>query len=257
VSTGQDPFAVIAEFYDLDLEGYGDDLELYRELAASEGGPVLELGCGTGRVAAALAAKGVEVVAVDLSPSMLRRARARLEQDGLSARVELIEGDMRDLRLDRRFPLVLVPLGGIQHMETTDDVVGVLEVVARHLDAGGRALLDLEAPLPDDFTPGPQPLVEHWTRELDGSRVTKTVAVEARPALGLREVTWHFDLQATEGGLRRYTERFTLKVITLGELEMAARLAGLEVSGTFGDYDWSPYDDGAERLVVTLEAPAR
>lgn len=121
-------------------------------------------------------------------------------------------------------------------------------------------------PNADDFTPGAQPLVEHWTREWTptGSTragagapaaglVTKTVAVDARPSEGVRDVTWHFDVQPAEGPLHRVTQRFTLRTFTAAELDLAARLAGLAVTGEFGGYDLEPYDDGAERLVVTLE----
>ncbi len=249
--TPHDPFAAVAEFYDLDLEGYEDDLALYRDIAELRDGAILELGCGTGRVLAALAADGVECVGVDVSPAMLARARERLE--GVPS-VELVEADLRSLDLGRRFSAVFVPLGGLQHMETLNDLVAALEAVDRHLTDEGMCVIDVEAPNADDFTPGPQPLIEHWTREWRGGQVTKLVSVLAHPAYGVREVTWHFDVQPAEGALRRVTEQFTLRTITPAELELAARAANLEVTGFFGDYDLAtPFDDGAERLIATLE----
>lgn len=237
----------IAHFYDLDLEGYEDDVELYLALAEEYGGPVLELGCGTGRVAAAIAAAGAEVVGVDLSGRMLEVARARRGE-----RVEWLEGDMRALDLGRRFALVLVPLGGLQHLETVGDVVAALDTVARHLDTDGVAVVDVEAPGAEDFEAGPHPLVEHWTRAWRGGQVTKLVSVFALPALGLRDVTWHFDVQGAEGSLRRETAQFSMRTFTAAELELAGRLAGLEVQAVHGDYDGAPYDDGASRLIVTF-----
>ena len=251
MSAQPDPFAAVAEFYDLDLEGYEDDLALYRDIAELRDGAVLELGCGTGRVLAALAADGVECVGVDVSPAMLARARERLE--GVPG-VELVEADLRSLDLGRRFAAVFVPLGGMQHMETVSDLVAALEAAERHLTNEGMCVVDIEAPNADDFTPGPQPLIEHWTREWQGGQVTKLVSVVAHPAYGLREVTWHFDVQPAEGALRRVTGQFTLRTITPAELELAARAANLEVTGLFGDYDLAtPFDDGAERLIATLE----
>lgn len=247
--TYPDPFTTIARFYDLDLEGYDEDVELYRGLAAERGGAVLELACGTGRVALALAGDGREVTGVDSSAGMLHCARAK---DALG-RVEWIEDDMRHLDLGRRFALVLVPLGGLQHLETVDDVVAALEVLGRHLAPDGAAVIDVEAPHPEDLEAGPQPLIEHWTRAWQGGQVTKLVSVVGTPSLGLREVTWHFDEQPSEGPLRRHTAQFTLRTYTPAELELAARLAGLEVAALHGDYDGVPYDDGAPRLLVTLE----
>jgi ubiquinone/menaquinone biosynthesis C-methylase UbiE len=249
-----DPFAAVAPFYDLDLEGYDDDLFLYRQLASEAGGAVLELGCGTGRVARALADEGIEVVGVDLSSAMLSIARARLA----GSNAAFHKSDFRTLDLGRRFPLVLIVLGGLQHMPTIDDVVVALESASRHVTGDGLVVVDVEAPNADDFSPGPQPLVEHWTRVLDEggtpSMVTKLVSVVAHPSEGMREVTWHFDVQSAEGELRRTTAQFDLRTLTLGELELSGRLAGLAISGAWGDYDFNAADDGAERLVVAFAA---
>lgn len=251
-----DPFAAVAPFYDLDMSGYEDDVTLYRQLAGTADGAVLELGCGTGRVALALADDGVEVVGVDISEAMLAIARARA---GASA-PEWIHGDLLDLDLGRQFPVVLVPLGGLQHMEELDDLTDAFETIARHLAPDGIAVVDVEAPLPDDFTPGPQPLIEHWTREWQvhpdaaPATVSKLVSVEAFPAESTRAVTWHFDVQGAETPLRRVTAQFDLRTITLGELTLAGRLAGLEVSAAWGDYEMTPFDDGAQRLVVAFVA---
>ncbi len=251
-----DAFAVIAPFYDLDFQDREDDVLMYRELARRRGAAaaatVLELGCGTGRVAAPLAQSGLEVVGVDVSPAMLEIARERAGALPLT----LVQGDMRTLELGRRFDLVLVPLGGLQHMRTATDVAAALQTVARHLADDGLAVVDVEAPHPDDFAPGAQPLVEHWTRPWRAGSVTKLVAVESRPSLGLRRVTWHYDAQPAEGPLRRLTARFDLRTITAGELELAARLAGLDVAASYGDYDLSPVRDGDERLIAFLERAA-
>ncbi len=255
-SEAADPLSAVATFYDLDLEGYDRDVAMYRELANSrvaEGfADVLELGCGTGRVAVALAEAGLDVVGVDISPAMLEVARQRVG----SLPLELIEGDMREIDLARRFDAVLIPLGGLQHMETASDVAAALGAVARHLASRGLAVVDVEAPHPDDLTAGPQPLVEHWTRPWRGGTVTKLVAVEGEPSRGLRRVTWHYDVQPADGPLRRVTARFTLRAITAGELELAARLAGLAVTAWYGDYDLSPVSDGDERLIAVLEPAA-
>ena len=248
-----DPFARIARFYDLDAGGFDDDLALY--LDAAEGRDVLELGCGTGRVAVPLARAGLRVTGVDLSPAMLSVARSRAE--GLPLR--LVEGDMRTLDLGERFGAVFVPLGGLQHMATAAEVAAALATVARHLDAGGQAVVDVEAPHPDDWLPGPRPLLQHWTRELPpapgapGGVVTKLVAVEGRPVEALREVTYHFDVQPPEGPLQRVTQTFALRVITASELELAARLAGLRVAAWHGDYDGAPPREGDDRLIAILE----
>ena len=261
-----DPFASIARFYDLDLDGFDEDVALYLDLAARPGASghdanVLELGCGTGRVTAALAEAGLRTVGVDLSPAMLDIARGRVQ--GLPVR--LVEGDMRDLALGERFNTVLIPLGGLQHLVTVDEIAAAFATVAAHLAPGGRAAVDVESPHPDDWLPGPRPLLQHWTRPLgadgpgevsgmpSGVIVTKLVAVEGRPAEALRLVTYHCDVQPPEGPLQRVTQQFPLRVITAGELELAARLARLRVTAWYGDYDGAPVREGDERLIAVFE----
>lgn len=246
-----DPIEVIAPFYDLDLEGYEEDIDLYLALSEEHPGPVLELGCGTGRVATALARAGAAVVGVDLSPAMLALARTR---EG-AERVTWRAADMRSLALGQTFALVLVPLGGLQHLETVDDVIETFASLASHLATDGVAVVDVESPRPEDFEAGPQPLLEHWTRPWQDGHVTKWVSSVGGPALGLREVTWHFDQQTADGVLRRRTAQFTMRTYTLAELVLAGRSAGLEAVAVHGDYDGSPYDDGAQRLIVTFAHP--
>ena len=96
-------FDDLARFYDLDHSVITDDMEMYRSFALQIGGPVLELGCGTGRIALPLARDGYDVAAVDFSPAMLDALREKLtdEPPDVAARVQVIQADMRRLELDR------------------------------------------------------------------------------------------------------------------------------------------------------------
>jgi SAM-dependent methyltransferase len=246
----QDHFAAIAEFYDLDFEDFHDDAAFYERLIEIHGARVLELGVGTGRIAEPLARAGAKVTGVDLSEGMLAIARGRTT--GLDVR--FVEGDIRSVKLRGRFDLVIAPLGTLQHMETPDDLVAALETMARHLADGGVAVLDVESPVPDDFDPSPQPLIQHWTKPWRGGRVTKLVSVDAIPSEGTKAVTWHYDVADEAGVLRRITSEFPLRTFTAPEIDLAARLAGLRVAARFADYEFTPYHDGAERLVVILQA---
>lgn len=244
-----DPFARIAAFYDLDFEDYHDDASFYVRLADIHGARVLELGCGTGRIAVPLAEAGARVTGIDISEAMLAVARERAGD----LKVTWQTGDLRRLRLRGRFDVVCAPLGTLQHMETIEDFVAALESMARHLAPGGVAVVDVESPVPDDFDPLPQPLIEHWTKPWEGGTVSKVVAVAAIPMLGTKEVTWHFDVADRQGRLTRQTTQFNLRTYTPGEIDLAARLAGLRVVARFADYAFTPYHDGAERLVVLLQ----
>jgi len=135
----------LAELYDLQYRDYRDDLPFYTRLADDYGGPVLELGAGTARVAAALARAGHEVVALEPSPEMARRGQERLAAEELTS-VFYHRGDMRTARLGRRFPLVIAPFNTLMHAYTLPDQDATLETVRAHLEPGGRFAFDLYTP---------------------------------------------------------------------------------------------------------------
>jgi ubiquinone/menaquinone biosynthesis C-methylase UbiE len=244
-----DPFDRIAPFYDLDFEDFHDDASFYLRLSDIHGPRVLELGCGTGRISVPLAQAGAKVTGVDVSASMLAVARERAGD----LPVRWTVGDLRTLRLRGRFDVVCAPLGTLQHMESIDDFVLALESMARHLAPGGVAVVDVESPAAEDFDPTPQPLIEHWTKPWRDGTVSKVVSVAAIPMMGTKEVTWHFDVADRQGRLTRLTTQFYLRTYTPGEIDLAARIAGLRVVARFGDYEFAPHYDGAERLVVLLQ----
>lgn len=103
------------------------------------GGRVLELGAGTGRVTELLAGEAREVVAVDISPEMLRRARERL---GDRRHVHLVEGDMTRIRFQRVFDAVVIANDPFVHLLDDDERDAGIATAAAHLDVGGRLVLD-------------------------------------------------------------------------------------------------------------------
>ena len=142
---------VVARYYDLEHDALVADAALYCELARQSGDPVLELGCGTGRVLGALVRAGQRVVGVDRSWPMLARARARLEAvEGAAGRWRLVAADLCALALDERFPLVLAPLDLLGYFLTRDAQLAVLGAARAHLRPHGRLVIDV-AFLPGAF----------------------------------------------------------------------------------------------------------
>src|SRR3954471_17371283 len=112
-------YDAIARIYDPWSRSVVEDVPFYVDEAVRSGGPVLELGVGTGRVAVPIAAAGVEVVGVDLSAGMLEVAREQAELAGVT--IDLRQGDLRDPPVDEQFPLVICPFRSLLHMETDHD----------------------------------------------------------------------------------------------------------------------------------------
>lgn len=146
-------------WHELECGRYAEDLPLWRELAAETGGPLLDLGAGSGRVSLDLARAGHDVVALDVDPVLLAALDAHAQAAGLA--VESVRGDARDFALGRRFPLVLAPMQTIQLLGGAEGRAGLLRSAAAHLSPGGLlacALADAlegfdaehtEPPLPD------------------------------------------------------------------------------------------------------------
>ena len=135
-------FSPLVVWHDVECGGYSADLPLWRELAAAEAGPVLDVGAGTGRVALALARAGHSVLALDREPELLETLAARARAGGLS--VETTVADAAGFELGRRFGLVIVPMQTIQLLPERG---GFLRAAHRHLDAGGLLAIAITAAL--------------------------------------------------------------------------------------------------------------
>jgi SAM-dependent methyltransferase len=144
-------------YYDRTYRGRTDDVAYYVRLGRLSGGPVLEYGVGTGRVALPLARAGVEVTGVDLSEPMLSALgdKLRHEPPEVRRRVRLRHGDMRRVRLRRRYPLVIAPFNAVLHLYERTDVEQFLARVRSHLAPRGRLVFDFSLPSPDDLAADP------------------------------------------------------------------------------------------------------
>lgn len=134
-----------------------DDVAFYVALARRSGGPVLEYGVGNGRIALPLAREGADVHGVDWSRPMLDDVRARLKREPAEVRrrVRLVRGDMRRVRLARRFPLVVCTFNTALHLYTRPDVERFLARVRAHLAPRGRFVVDLSMPPLEDLARDP------------------------------------------------------------------------------------------------------
>ncbi|MCP4709499.1 MAG: class I SAM-dependent methyltransferase [Planctomycetes bacterium] len=141
-----DKYDFVQEFYDHVVSYKGrKDIDFFMEIARGSGGPVLEIGCGTGRVLTPIARAGIEIVGLDLAASMIAVCQKKLAQEPetVQSNVTLVQGDMRNFDLQRTFNLVTLPFRPFEELTTVEDQLDCLKSVNRHLDMGGRLILDL------------------------------------------------------------------------------------------------------------------
>jgi len=178
-----------------------DDVAYYVALAAKHGGPVLEYGCGSGRIALPIARSGVEVFGIDLSAPMLAELESKrgAEPEAVRKRVHARQGDMRDVALKKRFPLVICAFNTLLHLYVRDDVERFLSRVRGHLAPGGTFVFDANVPTPFDLCRDPgkafkMPAFKHPTLgrrvryaerfDYDPIRQVLFVAMEFTPTVG-------------------------------------------------------------------------
>lgn len=247
-----------ARFFDDDYREYAVDIPAVLELAEQCGGPVLELGCGTGRILTPLAQAGHTVTGVDLSPAQLARARAKLAAAQATSRVTLVEGDMRGLDLPRRdFALAVCMTNTFLHLITPGDQLACLERVHAHLRPGGRLLLDVINPdVPRLLAVnGLQELVTQWEDAATGAQVFKWSVQLADLAAQILEVLFIYEEVLPDSQVRRTPCPFTLRFLWRNELELMLRLAGFVVEAVWGDFDGGPYHNNSEYLIVLAHKP--
>ena len=252
-----DRYPNLPELFDLDFGDFAEDLPLYEQLAERCGGPILELGVGTGRVALSLAQAGHEVWGIDTSAAMLKRARSKAEPD-LANRLHLKEADMRTFALDQKFALVFAGFGGFDHLLSPDDQARCLHRVRDHLVPGGIFVCDLRPLLHNSWELGESvPIFHDWTRELPDTGVTvmMTHSVRADAARQYQRQTNIYDCLSADGEIRRIIDEVDLRFTTRYEMEGLLRDAGLELEQVYGDYDLAPYDNTSEYMITIARRP--
>jgi ubiquinone/menaquinone biosynthesis C-methylase UbiE len=228
------------------------DIEFWQRMAATFGRrvkPILELGCGTGRVAIPVAKSGATVIGIDRSESMLARGRKRVRRSRIASRVKLIRGDIRHLPFpDRSFPLVMAPYGILQSLLDERVLSATLKEVTRVLTKRGTFGLELVADLP---------AWEEYSRHTSlrgkrGPNGKPIVLIESVTQDRKKHIT-RFEQEFVEGrGKTASRKKFTLAFRTLSVPQMVQRLekAGLEVSALLGDYQGGPWDLRADVWII-------
>ena len=248
--------SLLAEIYDLEHDEVDEDLAFYREIARRHPGPVLDLGCGSGRLFVPLLAGGAtRLVGIDGSASLLDRADVRIAADPvLSAaradgRIELAVGDVRGVRRSDRFALAILA-GVVAHLDGPEDALRALVSARRLLAPGGVLVVDVLGP--GGLPVHDLPLSLDWERPLGDRRVVRRSRLERRETPeGLRVAYATLtDLTAADGTITRLSARFRLWYPSPTVLVALAAEAELAVESVFGSHDLEELDADSERCIM-------
>lgn len=229
------------------------DVAFYVDEARRAGGPVLELGCGTGRILIPTARAGVTITGLDSSREMLDKCRRNLaaEPAAVRQRVTLHAGDVRDFDLGRTYKLITAPFRVVQQLITIADQLRFLAAVRRHLAPGGRLVFDV-------FHPYFSALVG-----ADGQEHEDTAPLHLadgrvfRRTYRIARVRWVDQTSEVEliyyVGDQRYVQAIEMRWFLGAELEHLIARAGLKLVTIYGDFERGPLVDGAPEQIVVAE----
>ena len=214
-------------------------VEVLAQLAGN--GRALELAIGTGRVALPLAARGVSVSGIELSPDMLARLRAKPGGDG----VEVVEGDMTTARVAGEFSLVYLVYNTITNLTSQDEQVACFENAARHLAPGGCFLIEVYLPILRLLPPGERFRV--FTDE-PGYHAYDEYADPAS------QLQWSHHVRLREDGTYRRVS-MPFRYVWPAELDLMARIAGLRLTERWEDWERTPFTESSTQHVSVWQKP--
>lgn len=253
----------IALFYDLSHDRLTADIPFLLDQAAQTGDPILELGCGSGRLLSPLARAGHRVIGIDNSAEMLARAEGRFvaEAQSVQERVRLLQADMTTFSLpDLNEPFGLAIFGYNTFMHLDESAAGrTMRRLRPLLRDGGRVIIDQDNPLTlasaaddPDFS-----LEEAFVDVTNKATVRQYTAYETVPGEQAVTVTWIYE--TTKPGEERpriHKSRLRYHYLYPHQIELLLNLVGLKLLAIYGNYDGSPYDEESERMLVVGAAPA-
>jgi SAM-dependent methyltransferase len=244
---------LIATYYDLIHGSLEEDWPMWQFLTQDLSGPILEIGCGSGRLLFPLAQAGHSLTGLDLSEVALRKARTKLEAGGLTEQVTLVQADMRHFDLpDQTFELAIMALNTFMHCHTTADQLATLQAIHRHLNPGGQLAIDL-------FYPDPIMLAEVDGRlyfeteiqdETTGHIIQWYWQHDIDLAQQMRHLTYILDAIDQQGNVRRVTIPFSLRFLYRFEMELLLKMTGFEPETIYGSYDFEPFRSTSPRMIV-------
>jgi len=255
MSEGEDRYGpVTARHYDAAYARLRDpagDADFYLALARESGGPVLELGCGTGRTLLPIARAGLPCTGLDLSAAMLDALRAKSPP----ANLRLVQGRMQGFDLGaERFALVTAPFRAFQHLQTVEDQLACLACVRRHLAPGGAFAFDVFQPRLERTAIVHEPEQEDCRFRDGDDEVVRRVSVTRDHARQRMRVTLHYDRERDGQRVARETAEFSMRWFFRYELEHLLARAGLGDFTLYGGFDRSAFGAGSSDLVFVARA---
>ncbi|CAN5645223.1 class I SAM-dependent methyltransferase [soil metagenome] len=236
----------LADLYDFEYV-HDYDVPFWLALAKREGGPVVEWGAGTGRIAVPLAEAGFGVTAVEVSEKMFEKGRKK------SGSVQWVRADMRSAKLDRRYRLAVCGFNSFLCLTNVNDALDFLRNAWEHLEPGGLLGIEVSAFSPEELAedPGGPERQHDFTHRLPEGKLERFSLSEYDAASQLLRMRLFYELYSGDGELRnRMAHDLEIRVANRDELMLMVRMAGFEVEKIYGGFEGEEFGARSDHLVI-------
>jgi len=236
--------------YDLQDEGYYDDYPLTEQWARSLGGPLLDLACGTGRMALRMAELGYQVTGVDITPEMIGWARQKAAKQGVS--IEWVVADARTFHLQKQFSFIYILENVFQFFLTRADQEALLARVREHLLPEGCFLFETRNPTPRNLLEGRRPEPQKFTLP-DGGHLVITEQHYYDPMTQIQHYTYHHTFLQPEGKPGEKTVRTALRYVYPQEMEALLFYNGFQIRACYGNWQQEPLTAASRSMIYVCQ----
>ena len=238
------------EVYDVEDNGYEADRPLIEQWARSLGGPLLDLACGTGRMALPLAEQGYQVTGVDITPEMIGRARQKAAERGLS--IEWVVADARTFQLHKQFAFIFMLANAFQFFLTRADQEGLLARARDHVQPEGCFLFETRNPSPRNLTEVRHPEAQRYTTP-DGRQLVVTEQQYYDPLTQIQHYTRTLTFLRPDGQQQVQTRRVALRYVYPQEMETLLFYNGWQIRACYGNWQQEPLTAASPSMIYVCQ----
>jgi ubiquinone/menaquinone biosynthesis C-methylase UbiE len=245
-----------SELYDQLYLGLPGEQDFYVSESLKYPSPVLEIGCGSGRITIPIARVGADITGIDNSEGLLKVAREKLDNiKTLAGNIELINADMRDFSIDKKFNLVIIPYRAFLHMHTVEDQKKTLNNIRQHMAPGAHLIMNMFFPRIDvmDTYVNQLGTVVKQVKTLEAKSGNRQIVYDSRQYSSYTQlITQYFIIEEIDpSGLMVSKKYFplTLRWVTKFEMQHLLELCGFELVNLYGWFDKREFSDSSEEMI--------
>ncbi len=239
--------------YDLVCDRFDADMPFIEQWAKTTGGPLLDLACGTGRMAIHLALQGYSVTGVDIVPAMIERAHQKAAERAAS--VEWVVADARSFHLQKQFPCVFMLMNAFQFLLARDDHEGMLACVREHLLPDGYFIFETRNPSPQMLFEVRHPEGETYTL-VDGGQLVITDQQVYDPMTQIQHYTTQLTFHHADGRREERTNHTALRYVFPQEMEALLHYNGFQIHTVYGDWQLNPLTASSPAMIYVCQKRA-